>query len=208
MGEGSNRRRRREHVDANTLGPGPPRPPLGKAELGHAIADNKHRLPIRTDDHRAVGKRVDVGGPESPVRGSIKATARFEPFEPKALVQVACAERPRRVQRPGDGVAVLTIRIPSAVPAGPVPGGEGGGIVKEEDRRPMVGRVERHATVGEIENAHNPQRTVVVAHDLPGLIDQTATVPGEQAAPPICVQIPPRVDPVTPRHRLPVGFGW
>ena len=101
----------------------------------------------------------------------------------------------------GERSSVGVVVGAAAVGARTVPGGEGDGLVEEEDRRPPVRVVERLSIAAELRQARDPQRAAaVVANDGAGVVDEAAAVAGEQTPGVDGVEVAPRVDAVAPRH--------
>jgi hypothetical protein len=91
--------------------------------------------------------------------------------------------------------------LPAAERAGPMPGGEGGRLVEEEELREAPGLQERTALpAAELESASDPALAVVASADPAGVVVKAATVPVDQTARGVCDQLAQRCDPVLQRH--------
>jgi hypothetical protein len=99
-----------------------------------------------------------------------------------------------------DGAAIGLEVLPSAKGAGAVAGGESNGLVEEEERGPGAGLGERMLPISELEPASDPGVGLMMANDLPFVVDETAAVAGEGPPWRDGMEIAPRVDPVAKRH--------
>ena len=114
------------------------------------------------------GQRVELGLPQRPVgrpRSSPRprrrrSDARRRSSSPRLRARAIAVDR----------VAVGDVVGPPARRARAVAGGEGDGVVEEEQRRPDVRLVERVAPVLEPQQARDPQRRALVVADDPAVV--------------------------------------
>jgi hypothetical protein len=163
------------------------------------VAGQQVAVPVRRD-HDCAGGQVGVGSvPEFAVVSPVDPAPAHVSLLMEALVEFAGKQGSWCAAADRDRVAVGAVVGSPAGGTGTVSGGEGDGIVEEEQRSPAVGPGQRPAPVAVPGEAGDPEGAAVVAHDVLVFVDHAATVAGEQAAIGDGVKIAPGVDPVAAR---------
>lgn len=134
---------------------------------------------------------------QASVGPAIKTATTAQPLSREPPVELDGEHRPSRSAGDGHGLAIAHVLLSAAVAAGTMSGCESDGLVEEEQGGPAVGRRQRLPVVPELEPTRDPERTVVVPDDGTVVVDETATVPGEAAASSHCMEIAPRINPVS-----------
>jgi hypothetical protein len=75
-------------------------------------------------------------------------------------------------------------------------------VIEEEQGSPRPRLIERVRPIAELGNARDPQRPLVMADESTGVIDQTATVAGEQPSRRVRLEVAPWVNPILAGHTL------
>lgn len=161
----------------------------------------------RVDDNCSNRQGIEIAGEQDPVGGSDESPTGSVSFGREASIEFhgqhgatgGCCE--------GDRIAESVVVGSSAKPAGSMPGRQSNCVVEEEQRGPGPGSGERMLPALELGPADNPQRPVVMAYQLPGVINQTTAVPGVEPAGWDGVKVAPRIDPVLARIASPADIG-
>ena len=126
---------------------------------------------------------------------------RLKPLPGQSPVQVAGTEWLIRSIGCGRCIPVLQIGLASAEAARTVSRSQCDRIVEEEERCPRAGPLQWMPPSLVLEETGDPQRATMMTGKTTPVVDQTATVAGEQPTLGGGMEIAPRVDPVTSGHQ-------
>jgi hypothetical protein len=174
-------------------------PPLESEGPEAAVIDDEGRAVV-VGNHGAGRESGQRSLPCLPVLGSDKSPTGLEAFGGEPLIDLFGAGRLGQAFDRGNCPSVPVEVLSPAEGARAVAGGEGNGLVEKEERGPGAGLGERMFPILELEPAGDPGVELMMANDLPFVVDQTATVSGEGPSGRDGVEIAPRVDSVAPRH--------
>ena len=150
--------------------------------------------------NRAIGKVAGTRPPENPIGRAHQSTATPQTLGLQHLVQVRCQQAPPRGRGQADGVTVTPILLASTQTAGSMARRQRDRVIQKEERGPASRPRQRPPPVLEPGLTDDPKRRTVVSDNILVIVDDTATVTGEQSTATGSVQISPRVDTVAPGH--------
>src|SRR5436190_17222148 len=161
-------RRRRDRLDATVLGSDDPSPVAGRRPAKETAAEDEPRLVV-VEDERAVRELVQKGGVQA-------AAATVQPFAVQTLVDLICAGRI-------DDLEKAPVVLAAAEGARPVPGGQGGRLVEEEQLGELSRLHQRAALPAlELEPAGDPAPGGEATPDPAAVVVQATAVAVDEAA--------------------------
>lgn len=169
--------------------------PTTEVELVQSV--RHHQMwPSLVEDHRAIGKTVELGMPGQPVAGPLQTASGAQSLGCQHPIQSLGSRWLLETQTPGDSRSIPLVVGSPAKSAGTVSGGQGDGIVEEEEGRPMARLVKGCLPVLVSKSADDPQISSVVTGQVPVHVDEASPIPGEQTPFGTGMEIPEWVDPI------------
>jgi hypothetical protein len=118
-------------------------------------------------------------GPESPVLSPDESTAAAVSLGGDPLVELRSQDGAAIGFCQAHRTSIGEVVGPTAKPTGAVTGRQGNSIIEEEQRGPGLRSFERMPPILVLGATSDPQRPVVMSDQPSGIINQTATVTGE-----------------------------